>query len=89
METGARTKLTFQAAEVRKPLVAVSGLVDKGNLAIFDEKSFILPGSAPEVKLIRELIAQVHNKLPMFRDKGVYKLRNWSAPAGFTRPGRP
>ena len=90
VETGAKAKLTFQAAEVRKPLVAVSALVEKGNLAVFDKSSFILPGNAPEISMIRQLIAQVKGRIPMYTEKGVYKVRNWAAPkAGFTRPGKP
>ena len=88
VESGARAKVTFQAAEVRKPLVAVSSLVDKGNITIFDQKSFIIPGTCPEAGLIRELVARVKSKIPMYREKGVYKMRNWSLPSGFTRPGR-
>ena len=88
VESGAKAKVTFQASQVRKPLVAFSSLVDKGNLALFDTKSFIIPGSAPEVPLIRQLVAQAMGKIPMHREKGVYKMRNWSLPKGFTRQGR-
>ena len=94
VETGAKAKVTFQSARVRKPLVAVSSLVDKGNLAVFDGESYILPGSAPEVAEIRKLISQISGKIPMHRDKGVYKMKNWKVPReqspsqGFTRQGR-
>ena len=38
------SRVTFQVAMVRKPLLAVSGVIDKGNIVVFDESgSFILP----------------------------------------------
>ena len=91
VQSGAKAKITFQAAEVRQPLLAVSGLVDKGNLTVFDQQSFVIPGSAPEVEEIRRLIQKVKGKIPMYREKGVYKMRNWKLPSktqGFTMPGK-
>ena len=84
VHTGAKARITFQAADVRKPLVAVSSLVD----AIFDQRSFVLPGNAPEVDMIRQLVAQIKGRIPMYREKGIYKMRNWGVPkSGFTRLG--
>ena len=38
------SRVTFRGAKVRKPLLAVSGLIDKGNIVVFDGSgSFILP----------------------------------------------
>ena len=38
------SRVTFQGAKVRKPLLAVSGVIDKGNIVVFDGSgSFILP----------------------------------------------
>ena len=38
--------MTFQGAKVRKPLLAVSGVNDKGNMVVFDGSgSFILRNS--------------------------------------------
>ena len=93
MESGARAKVTFQSAEIRKPLVAVSGLVDKGNLTIFDQKSFVIPSSAPEVEMIRQLVAKARGKIPLHRERGIYKMRNWEISStqptsGFPRPGK-
>ena len=94
VEPGTKAKITFQTAEVRRPLVAVSSLSEKGNLTLFDDHgSFIIPGSAPEVELIRQLVAQIGGKIPLYKEKGVYKVRNW-APAGnakastFARQGK-
>ena len=30
------SRVTFQGAKVRKPLLAVSGVIDKGNMVVFD-----------------------------------------------------
>ena len=41
---GISSRATFQGAKVRKPLLAVSGVVDKGNIVVFDGSgSFTLP----------------------------------------------
>ena len=38
------SRMTFQGAKVRKLLLAVSGVIDKGNIVVFDGSgSFILP----------------------------------------------
>ena len=51
LEPGVKAKVCFQVAEVRKPLLAVSDLVAKGNMTVFDEDSFIIPSTAPELIL--------------------------------------
>jgi hypothetical protein len=71
-------RMTFQDAPVRKPLAAVSGITDKGNVVLFDRKgSFIAPEDAPEVQTIRELIKQVKNRIELERRKGVYIMPIW------------
>jgi hypothetical protein len=79
-------KMTFQDAAVRKPLAAVSGITDKGNVVLFDRKgSFIAPEGAPEVQTIRELIKQVKNRIELERKKGVYIMPIW-VQTGKTQP---
>ena len=47
--------VTFQGAKVRKPLLAVSGVIDKGNFVVFDGSgSFILPISCAGVASVRK-----------------------------------
>ena len=89
-------KTKFQAAKIRKPLLAVSSLNDKGNPVWFDSDctggSFILLGNAPELNQIRQLIQQVRSRVKMERKGGIFQLRNWavqSSPKGFTRPVKP
>ena len=71
--------MTFQDAAVRKPLAAVSGIRDKGNVVLFDKKgSFIAPASCPEVNTIRELIRQVKHRIELECKKGVYVMPVWA-----------
>ena len=83
--------LLFQAAKVRKPLVAVSATVDKGNLVIFDAEEHdggcVIPSTAPEIAMIRQLVQQVTQHIKLERKNGVYLLRNWSIDAPFAGQG--
>ena len=73
-------RTTWQAAEVRKPLMAVSAINDKGNLVLFDlEGSAIVPSSAPELVEIRKLVKQVKDKIDLQRKGGVFTMRAWRA----------
>ena len=48
--------MTLQGAEVLKPLLAVSGMIDKGNIVVFDGSgSFILPAQCAGVASVRRL----------------------------------
>ena len=95
LERGFQTCTTFQAAHVRKPLLAVSATADKRNLTIFDHEDYgggcILLADAPELPMIRELVAQVQRRVKVHRDNGVCLLKNWIVPEneGFARPGKP
>ena len=54
------SRMTFQGAKVRKPLRAVSGVIDKGNIVVFDGSgSFILPSSCAGVASVRKTITGV------------------------------
>ena len=95
LSSGMKGAIKFQAANFRKPLMAVSGSVDQGNPVWFDQETrggaCIIPGDAPELEEIRRLIAQVNRRIKLERQGGIWILRNWflderSAP-GFARPG--
>ena len=89
LENQALAKVKFQAAKVRRPLLAVSSLVDKDNLTLFDKESFVIPAHCPEVAEIRRLVANISTNIPLHRDKGVYTMRAWeSNESVFPRPGR-
>ena len=86
MPNGVLSATKFQAASIRKPLLAVSGLNDKGNPVWFDHDqtggSFIIPGDAPELAQIRALIQRIKQRVRLDRKGGVFQLRNWAARAG-------
>jgi len=91
MESGATGQLTFQGAPVRKPLLAVSSVNDKGNMVVFDSSgSFILPGKCPQVAAIRQLVQQAAGAIPLRRKNGVFTMRAWkkgkATEGGFARP---
>ena len=82
-------KFTFQAAPVRKPLLAVSSVNDKGNLVVFDgDASFIIPGTGPQVAQLRKLIQTQSGKVKLHRKNGVYTMRAWKLKPVFSQQGR-
>ena len=93
LENRMRGKFTFQAADgIREsgPLFAVSEVNARGNPAWFDgERSFIIPGDAPQVVALRNLIQQIPKKVPLHLKNGVFKMKAWhpGTDAGFPRPG--
>ena len=89
---GVVTDSTWQIANVRNPLMAVSACNDKGNPCWFDsEGSYILSGSSPEVAQIRQLIKDMTKKIKVERRGGTFKVKLWRMPPklaeGFTRRG--
>ena len=90
LDDGRMTESTYQAARVRKPLMAVSSVNDKGNMVIFDEKgSFILPGQNKElINQMRSLIQKFTDKVKLHRKNGVFHMKAWKLKSGFTRQGR-
>ena len=70
--------MTFQEAKVRKPLLAVSGVIDKGNIVVFDGSGpFILPSSRAGVAYVRKAITGVRGRIPLHAKNGVFVLRTW------------
>ena len=71
-------------------MLAVSEVNARGNPTWFDgEKSYILPGDAPQIATMRKLVQDVAQKVPLHLKNGVFKMRAWQpgAEAGFPRPG--
>ena len=89
LENGGIGRLPFAAADIRKPLLAVSDCNKRGNPVWFDnEDSFIIPAQALELPAIRKAIAAVKKKIQLHLDNGTFKLRNWTKPATpFQGPG--
>ena len=72
------SRMTFQGAKVRKPLLAVSGVIDKGNMVVFDGSgSFILPNSCAGVASVRKAIKGFQGRIPLHTKNGVFVLRAW------------
>ena len=71
-------QMTFQDASVRRPLAAVSGITDNGNVILLYKKgSFIAPSNCPEVVTFRDLIHQIKNRIELECKKGVYVMPIW------------
>ena len=89
-----RARVTFQGAKVRKPLLEVSGVIDKGNIVVFDGSgSFILPNSCAGVASISKVITGVEGRIPLHAKNGVFVLRTWEPEdrpsTDFSRRGAP
>ena len=87
-EPGDLSQITFQAAQVRKPLLAVSGVNQKGNGVWFDgHESCILP-PGPTLNKIRAMVAQAQPKVPLHLKNGVFTMRCWQPGTPFAGRGR-
>ena len=88
------SRVTFQGAKVHKPLLAVSQVIDKGDIVVFDGSgSFILPNSCAGVAYVRKAITGVHGRIPLHAKNGVFFLRTWEPEdrpsTDFSRRGAP
>ena len=85
-------KVTFQAAKVRKPLLAVSSMTAKNNLLIFHKQHpCMIPANDPVLDKILALVQQAKTRIPLYQKQGMFVMRSWDpAPqaeqSGFTRP---
>ena len=78
---------TFQAAKVRKPLLAVSASCDAGQLIIFDnDVSCMLERDSPEGREIRRLAKQCVAKTTFERKGGVYTMPAYVVPPSKLKP---
>ena len=72
------SRVAFQGANVRKPLLAVSGVIDKGNIVVFDGgASFILANPCAGVASVSKVITGVEGRIPLHAKNGVFVLRAW------------
>ena len=85
-------KMTFQAAQVRKPLLAASSMTRKGNMLVFcKDTPCVIPASDPVVQDIERLVRKAASRIPMYERNGVFVMNTWDAAAepvsaGFSRP---
>ena len=79
---GAIRRIKFQGAKVRKPLLAVSGLCDKGHFVMFDnDLSAIVPRDSEIGREIRRLLKLAPGRTELERRNGTYQLPAWLVPA--------
>ena len=80
--------MTFQGAKVGKPLLAVPGVIDKGNIVVFDGSgSIILPNIGAGVASVRKAITGVQERIPLRATNGVFVLGRGNLRTG-RRKGR-
>ena len=89
IESGDVGRINFAAAEVRKPLLAVSAINARGSPVWFDgADSFILPKGSALLPDIRALIKQIKAKIGLHQTRGTYTMKAWHKPSGpFHGPG--
>ena len=86
------SRMTFQGAKVCKPLLAVSGVIEKGNSVVFDGSgSFILTNMCAGVASVRKATTGVQGRIPLHAKNEVFVLRTWESEdkpsTGFSRRG--
>ena len=70
--------VSFQGVKVRKPLLAMSGVIDKGNIVVFDASgSVVLPGQNAGVASVRKAITKIQGRIALHANNGVFVLRTW------------
>ena len=76
-DTGVPLGMTWQAAEVKKPLVSVGWLCDAGNVAVStNDGGYVVPDEHME-EVISMLDRKNHSTLRMKRENGVYNFNLW------------
>ena len=73
VEGGKPKSMGFHVTDVKKPLAAVSRIVDKGNVVVF--------GPGPKGSYIENVATK--ERMPMFRERGTYHIEV-DAESGFT-----
>ena len=82
-ENGIERRITFQSAAVRKPLLSVSNVCDKGQMVIFDNgRSVITNRNSKAGKQIQSIVAglQPIDTIDLHRENGVYTMPLWVPP---------
>ena len=60
------SRVSLQGAKVRKPLLAVSGVIDKGNIVV-----------CAGVASVRNHVTGVQGRIPLHANNGLFILRTW------------
>ena len=88
------SRVTFQRAKVRKPLLCSIRSDREGNIVVSDGSgSFVLPTSCAGVASVRTAISGVQGRVTLHAKNGVFVLRTWElddiSSTGFSRAGSP
>ena len=90
LKGGQCSQITFNSAKVRKPLLAVSSVCDKGNITIFTPSgSWIIPMDAKLLAEFLAFVAKFAGKIELIRENGVYHLPAWILPMQSPASSRP
>ena len=69
--------ITWQVADVKKPLASIGRMCDAGNVALFTKQGgYVVPHASLE-KVIQSLESQGRGTLKMRRENGVYSFNMW------------
>ena len=88
------SRMIFQGGKDRKPFLAVSGVIDQGNIVVFDGSgSLKLPNTCAGVASVKKAISGVQGRIPLHAKIGVFVLRTWESEdtpsTGFSRRRAP
>ena len=80
-ESGSIAKGTTQIGEVKRPLAAVSKIVEAKNIVFFSgEEDWIVDMNDPIAAELIRLIKKAKQKTRMYQHKGAYRIRAWLIP---------
>ena len=95
-EAGQQVTANVEAAKVRTTLLAMSGVVKRGNISWINDDahggSYIISGNEPDIAQIRALIKQIRKKSRLYVVNGLCKMKVYDQPrtmpntSGFQRP---
>ena len=72
------SRMTLHGPKVRKLLLAVSGVIDKGNIVVFDGSgSIVLSNTFAGVASVSKAITGVPGRIPLHATNEVFVLGTW------------
>ena len=76
-DDGVGLDMTWQVADVKKPLASIGRMCDAGNVAIFTDKGGYIVAKDGFKEELSSLRRKTGDKLRLKRDKGVYSFSVW------------
>ena len=76
-DDGIRLDMTWQVADVKKPLASIGRMCDAGNVAVFTDQGGYIVSKEDFSEELKALHRKPGDKLKMKRDKGVYSFSVW------------